>query len=103
MAGRGGKRSTTWKKGETPVKQKGMKSKKTLIKEALGLENWEGLVKYIETEGATKLVEEMGKLTGDKFAAAFRGMAEFVKPKLQHIDAKIKANLHLSDQPITFE
>lgn len=79
---RGGKRSTAWKPGESPVKPKGMKNKKTRLKEKLGLQNWEGLVTYIETEGATKLIDEMKKLSGKDYVTAMNGLSEFVKPKL---------------------
>lgn len=79
---RGGKRSSAWKPGESPVMKKGTKHKKTILKEKLGLKNWNGLVKYIETEGATKLIEEVKKLRGRDFVIAINSLAEYVKPKL---------------------
>jgi len=79
---RGGRRSTAWKPGENPIMKKGTKHKKTRLKEKLGLQNWEGLVTYIETEGATKLVEELKKLKAKDYVTAMNGLSEFVKPKL---------------------
>jgi hypothetical protein len=103
MPGKGGRTSGTWKKGENPIMKKGTKHKSTKIKEALGLQNWEGLKNYIENEGATKLIEEMKKLNKKDFVFAMRVMTEFFKPKLRSIDAKVKGNIHLADEPITFE
>lgn len=100
---RGGKTAGSWKPGENPVKKKGQKHRSTKIKEALGLQNWEGLKQYIETEGSTRLIEEMKKLNKKDFVFAMRVMTEFFKPKLRSIDAKIKADINLSDQPIKFE
>lgn len=101
----GGRRSSTWAKGEKPPVQrpKGAKNNKTRLKESLGLQNWEGLKKFIETSGATKLIKEMRKLKGQQYVYAMQAMTEFVKPKLQRTDAKVSANINLSDQPVTFE
>lgn len=90
----GGKRSTTWKPGENPVKKKGQRHRSTKLKEAIGLKNWEGFKAYLENEGATKLIEEMQKLKGKDFVIAFQSMTEFVKPKLarQEVKAEIDAN-----------
>lgn len=69
-------------KPKTGGRTKAGKNKKTILKEAVGLKNWEGLKTYIETEGATKLIREMQKLKGRDFVIALNGLAEFVKPKL---------------------
>jgi hypothetical protein len=105
MAGKGGTRSTTWKMGEQPVKKKGAKAKRTLIKEAIGLKNWEGFKSYLENEGATKLVEEMGKLKGRDYVMAFQAMTEFVKPKLarQEVKTEHSGTIALTDRPVIFK
>ena len=99
---RGGRRSSTWKPGENPVKQKGQKHRKTKLKEALGLENWAGVQKYIEGEGATKLVQEMMKLKGRNFVIAYQAMTEFVKPKLarQEVKAEIDETVTIKQPSI---
>ncbi|MCW3119785.1 MAG: hypothetical protein JWM28_3867 [Chitinophagaceae bacterium] len=58
------------------------KNKATILKEKVGLNNWDGLTSYIETDGAAKLIREMKKLKGKDYVTAFGGLAEFVKPKL---------------------
>jgi hypothetical protein len=97
MAGKGGKRSTTWKKGENPTRQPGQKSKSTLLKESLGLANWDKLTSYIENEGSEKLVDEMDKLSGKDFINAYSSLAEFVKPKLNRTTL-----VGDKDKPLTF-
>lgn len=101
MAGKGGIRSTSWKSGTQPVKQKGTKHKKTLLKESVGLKNWEGLKQYIETEGAERLVSELKNLKGRDYVIAFQSMTEFVKPKLarQEVKAEIDATIS-SKKPV---
>lgn len=84
-------------------KVKGSLNKRTVLKQNLGLKDWDGLKTFIETEGATKLIHEIRKLKGKEYVTAIHAMTEFVKPKLQRIDAKIAANVNLADQPITFE
>ncbi len=98
MAGKGGLRSTSWKSGTQPVKLKGTKHKKTLLKEAVGLKNWEGLKHYIETEGAEKLVDELQKLTGRDYVIAFQSMTEFVKPKLARQEVKAEIDTTISSK-----
>lgn len=85
------------------MKKKGQIHKSTRLKQALGLQNWEGLKEYIENEGATKLIQEMSKLKGAGFVSAMHAMTEFVKPKLRRVDARVNGNVNLSDEPITFE
>jgi hypothetical protein len=105
VSGRGGRRSTTWKKGENPVKKKGTKHTRTKIKEAIGLQNWEGLKKYIEESGSAKLMQEMNKLTGKDFVTAYSSLLEFVKPKLARVESKIEGELdiNLGEVPIVFK
>jgi hypothetical protein len=91
----GGIRKSSWKKGTSPIKAKGVKNKKTILKESLGLTNWNKLVSFIEHEGAEKMVEELQKLTGTSFSIAFQSITEFIKPKLSRKE-------HISDQgPLT--
>lgn len=69
-------------KPKTGGRTKQSKNKATIVKEKVGLKNWEGLVAYIETDGATKLIREMKKLKARDYVIAVNGLAEFVKPKL---------------------
>lgn len=103
--GRGGKRSTTWPKGQKPpVKRlKGSLGKKTLVKKAVGLENWDGLKNYLETKGSTKMIKEIQKLQGKDFVTAMHAMMEYVKPKLTRVDGKLNANINLKDENVVFE
>lgn len=81
---RGGKRTTTWKKGEKPPvkKPKGAKNKRTLLKEAIGLKNWDELKTFVETNGVEKCIKELGKMKAGAYVYAFLALTEFVKPKL---------------------
>lgn len=67
---------------KTGGRAKGAKNKKTVLKEAIGLDGWQGLQTYILTEGAEKMVKEMNGLKGGSYGFAFREMAEYFKPKL---------------------
>jgi hypothetical protein len=102
-----GRTSATWKKGEKPpVKRpKGSKNKRTLVKESIGLQDWEGLEQFIKKEGATKFIKEMKKLTGKSYTIAFNAISEFVKPKLARTElkAEIDANVKLSERPVVFK
>jgi hypothetical protein len=100
---RGGRTSGTWKKGQNPIKRKGQIHKKTKLKNSIGLQNWEGLKEFIEKDGATKLIEEIKKLTGRNYVNAMAALTEFVKPKLSRVDANVKANINISELPINFE
>ena len=102
MAGRGGKRSTSFAKGEGG-KPKGRKNRSTLVKESMGLTGWEKLCSYILNEGAEKYVDEMQKLKGRDFHVAYNALTEFVKPKLTRAEVNLKAQVNLSDKPIVFE
>lgn len=99
MPWKGGVRSTSFKKGSAPVKAKGTKHKKTRLKEAIGLKNWDTLTSFIETDGAGKLVTEMKKLTGKNYVVAYGMLAEFVKPKLARTTLIGDPNKPLFTQP----
>jgi hypothetical protein len=81
---RGGIKKSTWKKGEKPPVQrpKGSKNKRTLIKEAIGIKNWNELTSFVENNGIEKCVKELTKLKGRSYVYAFMALTEFVKPKL---------------------
>lgn len=98
MDRRGGKRSTTWTADNHPTMKKGAKHKRTVVKESIGLKNWEGLKQYIETEGAEKLVDELKKLNGRDYVIAFQSMTEFVKPKLARQEVKAEIDTTISSK-----
>jgi hypothetical protein len=81
---RGGKRSSTWEKGKKPpVKRpKGSKNKRTILKEAIGLKNWDQLKGFVETHGLEKCIKELSKMKAGSYVYAFLALTEFVKPKL---------------------
>ena len=81
-----GANKTTFKKGEG--KPKGAKAKKTIVKEAIGLDSWENLQKYLLTEGADKFIQEVGKMKGHAFAINFLQAIEYFKPKLSRVDSQ---------------
>jgi hypothetical protein len=69
---KGGRKKSTWPKGKKPPVQrpKGSKNKKTLLKESLGLKNWDKLVSFVNNEAAEKLVDEIYKLNGKDYIYA---------------------------------
>lgn len=68
---------------ETAPKGKGGAThKKTKVKQAIGLDNWQNFCNYVVTNGVDKLIDEMNKLKGKDFVIAFSALIEFVKPKL---------------------
>lgn len=92
-----GRTKGTWPKGKKPPvsKPKGAKSKKTLLKERLGLKNWSELQLFIETKGIARAVKEMEKLKGKEYMTAFTSLTEFVKPKLARTEilADVKTDI----------
>lgn len=105
MRKKGHRTSTTWAKGKKPPvgRKKGTPNKRTAIKRAIGLENWESLKKYVREEGAGKMLDQMKRMKPKEFKVAFLSLLEFVEPKLQRVDAKLKVNLNLQDEEIVFE
>lgn len=103
--GRGGKTTGTWPKGKKPpVKRpKGSKNKKTLVKEAIGLKNWDTLKAYLETDGSGKMLDAMKKMNDRDFKYAFISLMDFVKPKLTRVDAKVKNDIDLTGAVIKFK
>ena len=84
---------------QPPASAKRVKKKKTRIKEAVGLESWEGIAKYIQENGATKFVKELNKMKGRAFAANFLQAAEYFKPKLSRAEVTGKDG---QDLTVTF-
>jgi hypothetical protein len=84
------KTSTSFKKGPRKVgRAKGTRNKRTLLKESLGLKNWDQLTSYIEKEGAQKMVKELLKMKGKDFSTTYTALMEFVKPKLSRADYNV--------------
>ena len=100
-----GKTSTTWPKGKKPPvgRKKGTKNKRTVLKAAVGAENWDSLKNFMETKGSAKMQRELAKLKGRAYTTAFNGMMEFIKPKLQRVDAKLDANIDLKMVVVRFK
>lgn len=94
---RGGRTKATWPKGQKPPvkKPKGAKNKRTLLKEAIGIDNWAQLQSFIETHGIKKCVQEIQKLSGKDFVSSFTQLTEFVKPKLARTEvlADVKTDI----------
>ena len=82
------KANNTSFKGGNKGKPKGAKANKTIIKEAIGLDSWENLQKYLLTEGADKFISEVGKMKGHSFVINFLQAIEYFKPKLSRVDSQ---------------
>ena len=67
-------------------RKKGSRNKKTIVKQAIGIDNWTELSGFIEGAGIKRYVQEMNKMTGKDFTTAFSSLAEFVKPKLSRAE-----------------
>jgi hypothetical protein len=81
------KNQTSFKKGEKRVvRRKGVKNKRTILKESLGLTNFDKLASFIKNEGSEKLVNELQKLNSASYIYAWQAVAEFVKPKLTRVE-----------------
>lgn len=95
----GGKRSTSWAKGSSPVKKKGQIHTKTKLAKAAGVESWADLSAWIEGPGIKRYVEELKKLKGVQFNQGMLNIAEFVKPKLSRTEvlADIKTDIHWNE------
>lgn len=80
---RGGKRTTSFTKATAPKKKKGTKNRRTVVKQAIGIENWNQLQNWLETTGIQKATKELHKLKGRAYIMAYEALLEYVKPKLQ--------------------
>jgi hypothetical protein len=72
--------STTFKKGQG--KAKGTKSKKTLLKEKVGISTWNQMEDWLLNAGMRRYKREMMGLKGKDFIYAHATLMEYVKPKL---------------------
>jgi hypothetical protein len=92
--------------GSTPPvhRVKRSKNKKTIFRESIGADNWENFKKFIEDEGAEKLIIELKKINGARYVHAYSIVAEYVKPKLSRVDPNIKSTIEdLRNEDIVFE
>ena len=89
---------TSFKKGESPPKQKGMKNKTTIVKESLGLNRWQDMVNYVNGEGVEKYIQEMNKLTGRNYIIAYTSITEYIRPKLNRhtLEGELKKEITLN-------
>ncbi len=67
---------------QPPPAAKRVKKKKTRVKEAIGLQSWETLGKYITENGVGKFIKELKKLNGKSYVISHLQAAEYFKPKL---------------------
>ena len=72
----------TWGPGTNPTRKKGQVSKKTIVKKAIGIDNWNELSGWIETHGIKRYIEELNKLKGANYLYGMSLITDFVKPKL---------------------
>ena len=74
---------TSFKPGERPTgRAKGTRNKTTLLKESIGLNSWEQLEDYLNTEGVSKLIQALECLEGVNYVKAYVSLMEYFKPKL---------------------
>ncbi len=103
----GGRTKGTWPKGQKPPvkKPKGAKNKRTLLRQAIGIDNWSQLQSFIETHGIKRCIQEIQKLSGKDFVNSFTQLTEFVKPKLQRTEQKfdLPTDKDITKMTITFE
>lgn len=87
----------TWKKGEKPPvqKPKGVKHKKTVLRQALGISNWAELQGWVEGPGIQAAIAELSKLKGKAFVDAYSKLTEYVKPKLQRTEVLNSGSMEL--------
>jgi hypothetical protein len=69
--------------------KKGEKSKKTKLKESVGLDSWEKLQKFMLTNGLEKFIDEVSKMKGQQYAVNFLQMIEYFKPKLARTESNV--------------
>ena len=67
---------------KTGGKKKGTLHKKTLVKQKVGIDNWNQLAGFIEGDGLKRYVQELQDMKGRDYTTAFNALSEFVKPKL---------------------
>ena len=62
------------------------KKDKTLLKESVGLENWEALSAFVLGAGATKAITEIATLDSKDYLTAYLSLAEYFKAKLSRME-----------------
>lgn len=65
---------------------KGTLHKKTIVKQKVGIDNWNQLAGFIEGPGLKRYIEELQDMKGKDYATAFNAISEFVKPKLSRTE-----------------
>lgn len=81
---RGGKTFSNHYQPSNESKQR--KKGKTLLKESVGLQNWEALAAYVTGEGASKAMRELHALNEKDFLTAYLSLAEYFKAKLSRME-----------------
>ena len=74
------------KNRQPPNKSKQVKKKKTILREAVGLESWDSLKNYLLTKGVKKFIDTLDKLTGKSYTTAYLSSLEFVKAKISRTE-----------------
>lgn len=88
-------------KGRTKTggNKKGSLQKKTIVKQRVGIDNWNQLAGFIEGAGLKRYVQELQGMNGKDYTTAFNAISEFVKPKLSRTEvlADIKTDIHWNE------
>lgn len=79
---------TKFKKGNNG-KPKGAKNKTTILKESIGIDNWQSLEHYLNTNGLDKLISELDTLNGKDFIQCYSKLLEYFKPKQRAISGNL--------------
>lgn len=77
-------------------RKKGSKNKKTIEQ----LDRAERLLQLLEAE---HLADDVKSISAGQRMNIYNDLLEYKAPKLSRIDHNVKANINLSDEPITFE
>lgn len=73
-------------RAKTGGNKKGSLQKKTLVKQKVGIDNWNQLASFIEGDGLKRYVQELHDMKGKDYTTAFNALSEFVKPKLSRTE-----------------
>lgn len=93
----------TFVKNQPRPKKAGIKKgglhKKTIVKQRVGIDNWNQLADFIEGKGLKRYVQELQGMGGKDYTTAFNALSEFVKPKLSRTEvlADIKTDIHWNE------
>jgi hypothetical protein len=83
-------------------KPKGAKNKRTVLKENIGIDNWQSLEHYLNSNGLDRLINELNTLTGKDFIQCYTKLLEYFKPKQRALNANISNVEPLRIDKITF-